>query len=69
MDKIIAPTDSRFRPDQRLWEQGKEAEADLEKQRLETKQRQARKEREAAPDQGHWQPNFFTERPHPYLAE
>mgnify|MGYP000217242380 CR=1 FL=1 len=33
----IAPTDSRFRGDQRLFEQGLQAEADEEKTRLEVK--------------------------------
>lgn len=40
---MIAPTDSRLRGDQRLFENGKQAEADQEKLRLEIKQRQARK--------------------------
>lgn len=42
----IAPTDSRRRPDQRLMEQGRWEEANAEKQRLEEKQRTARRERE-----------------------
>lgn len=37
MKGIVAPSDSRFRRDQQLWEEGKEREADLEKQRLEVK--------------------------------
>ncbi|XP_054419700.1 oxysterol-binding protein 1 [Pteronotus mesoamericanus] len=41
-----APTDSRLRPDQRLMEEGKWDEANAEKQRLEEKQRLARKRRE-----------------------
>ena len=41
---IIAPTDTRFRNDQRLFEQGQVPEADDEKLRLEIKQRQARKD-------------------------
>ena len=65
----IAPTDSRRRPDQRRWEEGREAEADQEKKRLEAKQREARKKREEAEggDGCTWEPNFFTEEPHPYL--
>jgi hypothetical protein len=39
----LPPTDSRLRPDQRLLEQGRYAEADAAKQRLEHKQRAARK--------------------------
>ena len=43
-NSIIAPTDSRFRGDQRLFELGKQTEADEEKVRLEIKQRKARKD-------------------------
>ena len=43
MDGVIPPTDARYRNDMRLWEQGKEDEADEEKVRLEVKQRRARK--------------------------
>ncbi|XP_051939406.1 oxysterol-binding protein 1-like isoform X2 [Hippocampus zosterae] len=42
----VAPTDSRRRPDQRLMEKGYWDEANAEKQRLEEKQRMARRERE-----------------------
>lgn len=42
----VAPTDSRLRPDQRLMEDGRWDEANVEKQRLEEKQRTARRERE-----------------------
>ncbi|XP_030074013.1 oxysterol-binding protein 2-like, partial [Microcaecilia unicolor] len=42
----IAPTDSRLRPDQRLMENGKWDEANVEKQRLEEKQRAVRRRRE-----------------------
>lgn len=42
----VAPTDSRRRPDQRLMEEGHWDEANAEKQRLEEKQRIARRERE-----------------------
>nr|XP_019958698.1 PREDICTED: oxysterol-binding protein 1-like isoform X3 [Paralichthys olivaceus] len=42
----VAPTDSRRRPDQRLMEDGRWDEANAEKQRLEEKQRTARRERE-----------------------
>ena len=34
---LIAPTDSRFRPDMRLFEEGIKDEADKEKKRLEVK--------------------------------
>lgn len=42
----VAPTDSRLRPDQRLMENGKWDEANVEKQRLEEKQRAVRRQRE-----------------------
>lgn len=42
----VAPTDCRRRPDQRLMEEGRWDEANSEKQRLEEKQRSARRERE-----------------------
>jgi hypothetical protein len=43
----VAPTDTRNRPDQRLMENGMWDEANLEKVRLEEKQRAARRIREA----------------------
>lgn len=43
----LPPTDTRFRPDQRLFENGKVDEAELEKQRIEEKQRSRRRELEA----------------------
>lgn len=46
-DDSPAPTDSRHRPDQRLMENGKWDEANVEKQRLEEKQRAVRRRREA----------------------
>ncbi len=48
MEEGIAPTDSRLRPDQRLMELGLWDEANIEKLRLEEKQRQKRKERNMA---------------------
>ncbi|KAM9118233.1 oxysterol-binding protein 2 isoform 2-T4 [Pangshura tecta] len=46
-EERVAPTDSRLRPDQRLMENGKWDEANVEKQRLEEKQRAVRRRREA----------------------
>ncbi|XP_028911070.1 oxysterol-binding protein 2 isoform X2 [Ornithorhynchus anatinus] len=43
----VAPTDSRMRPDQRLMENGQWDEANVEKQRLEEKQRLVRRKRES----------------------
>lgn len=48
MEEGVAPTDSRFRPDQRLMEQGEWEEANTVKVKLEEKQRAARRQREAA---------------------
>ena len=42
----VAPTDCRLRPDQRLMENAQWDEANKEKQRLEEKQRAARRSRE-----------------------
>ncbi|XP_063171342.1 oxysterol-binding protein 2 isoform X2 [Candoia aspera] len=47
LEEGIAPTDSRLRPDQRLMENGKWDEANVEKQQLEEKQRAVRRQREA----------------------
>ncbi|KAI4903561.1 hypothetical protein NFI96_022909 [Prochilodus magdalenae] len=41
---LLPPTDTRFRPDQRLLEEGKVAEADKRKDEVEEKQREQRKE-------------------------
>ncbi|KAG9279499.1 oxysterol-binding protein-related protein 7-like [Astyanax mexicanus] len=41
---LLPPTDTRFRPDQRLLEEGKVSEADKKKDELEEKQRERRKE-------------------------
>lgn len=46
LENWIAPTDSRFRPDQRAMESGKYDLASSEKVRLEEKQREKRKKRE-----------------------
>ena len=48
MAGFLAQTDSRYRNDMRLFEEGKLDEADQEKIRLEVKQRKARKQREEA---------------------
>ncbi|XP_051905600.1 oxysterol-binding protein-related protein 7-like isoform X2 [Hippocampus zosterae] len=44
MKAVLPPTDTRFRPDQRLLEEGKVAEADKKKDEVEQKQRERRKE-------------------------
>ena len=52
-EDTVAPTDTRRRPDQRLMENGRWDEANNEKLRLEEKQRQTRKRREAIQPAGH----------------
>ena len=59
MKGVVAPTDTRFRGDQRLFEEGQVDEADEEKIRLEVKQRKARKLRNDAGET--WKTNFFLE--------
>ncbi|KAM3597784.1 uncharacterized protein V6R79_009200 [Siganus canaliculatus] len=44
LEAVLPPTDTRFRPDQRLLEEGKVAEADKRKDEVEEKQRERRKE-------------------------
>ncbi|XP_037648674.1 oxysterol-binding protein-related protein 7-like isoform X1 [Sebastes umbrosus] len=44
LSAVLPPTDTRFRPDQRLLEEGKVAEADKMKDEVEEKQRERRKE-------------------------
>ncbi|XP_028267959.1 oxysterol-binding protein-related protein 6-like isoform X2 [Parambassis ranga] len=44
LKKVLPPTDTRFRPDQRLLEEGKVAEADKKKDEVEEKQRERRKQ-------------------------
>ena len=47
-ESVTCPTDSRFRPDQRLLEDGLVDDASDEKYRLEDKQRTARRKRESS---------------------
>ncbi|KAI9482535.1 Oxysterol-binding protein-domain-containing protein [Zychaea mexicana] len=53
----IPKTDTRYRPDQRLYEHGRVEEADAEKLRIEQKQRERRKQFEAAGVP--WKPRWF----------
>jgi len=57
-------TDSRFRTDQRLYEEGRVNEAQAEKRRLEEKQRAARKARI-----DEWQPRWFERRLDPIVSK
>jgi hypothetical protein len=66
MEGVVAPTDSRFRGDLRLYEEGFVEDADEVKLRIEEKQRALRKkieENEMPP----WKPMFFREVKHPFL--
>ncbi|CAG8452433.1 12538_t:CDS:2 [Ambispora gerdemannii] len=54
---FLPSTDTRFRPDQRLFEEGKVAEAEQEKSRLEQKQRDFRKHLEKIGQE--WKPQWF----------
>ncbi|XP_058889291.1 oxysterol-binding protein 2-like isoform X5 [Acipenser ruthenus] len=73
----VCPTDSRRRPDQRLMENGRWDEANVEKQRLEEKQRAVRRRREAeaveAQDDGKeyegYQPLWFEKKVDPISRE
>ena len=63
----VAPTDSRLRPDQRLMEDAKWDEANLEKLRLEDKQRQTRKKRESQKNKAsEYEPVWFKKTIDPY---
>ena len=62
MRGVVAPTDTRFRKDQRLCEEGKLEEADKEKLRLEQKQRETRNARDKSGEE--WKPKFFIEKFH-----
>uniref|UniRef100_UPI00398E5C3A oxysterol-binding protein 1-like n=1 Tax=Pristiophorus japonicus TaxID=55135 RepID=UPI00398E5C3A len=75
----VAPTDSRLRPDQRLMENGRWDEANMEKQRLEEKQRAVRRKRESdvskVTEEGHshmdssYRPLWFEKSEDPYTKE
>lgn len=58
-EKGVAPTDSRFRSDQRLMEEGDWEAANKRKTELEEKQRQARKQRTLEIEKAMQAGNFF----------
>ncbi|XP_043840002.1 oxysterol-binding protein-related protein 2 isoform X3 [Dromiciops gliroides] len=66
MEKILAPTDCRLRPDIRGMENGNMDLASQEKERLEEKQREARKER--AKDEQEWHTRWFYQGINPYTG-
>uniref|UniRef100_A0A0G4HPK5 PH domain-containing protein n=1 Tax=Chromera velia CCMP2878 TaxID=1169474 RepID=A0A0G4HPK5_9ALVE len=63
----MPPTDSRFRPDQRAWEEGDVDAAKLHKTRLEEKQRKAAKLRKGGEDAYH--PRWFRKAPDPVTGK
>ncbi|EEB06675.1 sterol binding ankyrin repeat protein [Schizosaccharomyces japonicus yFS275] len=64
----LAPTDTRFRPDQRAMELGQYDLAATEKNRLEEKQRSKRKAREEG-TLAEWKPRWFQLSEHPVTRE
>ncbi|KAF5920278.1 hypothetical protein HPG69_008304 [Diceros bicornis minor] len=66
MEKILAPTDCRLRPDIRGMENGNMDLASQEKERLEEKQREARRER--AREEAEWQTRWFHQGSNPYTG-
>ncbi|XP_039768765.1 oxysterol-binding protein-related protein 2 isoform X2 [Ornithorhynchus anatinus] len=66
MEDILAPTDCRLRPDIRGMENGNMDLASQEKERLEEKQREARKER--AKDEEEWRTRWFSQGNNPYTG-
>uniref|UniRef100_A0A8C2E2T1 Oxysterol-binding protein n=2 Tax=Cyprinus carpio TaxID=7962 RepID=A0A8C2E2T1_CYPCA len=63
---VIAPTDCRLRPDIRAMENGDIDTASREKERLEEKQRAARRER--AKDEEEWSTRWFQQGKNPYTG-
>ncbi|OCT49501.1 Oxysterol-binding family protein [Cladophialophora carrionii] len=63
----LPPTDTRLRPDQRAMEDGAYDFAATEKNRVEEKQRAARRKREAAGEE--WKPKWFEKRVEPVTGE
>ncbi|XP_012583609.1 PREDICTED: oxysterol-binding protein-related protein 2 [Condylura cristata] len=66
MEKTLAPTDCRLRPDIRGMENGDMDLASQEKERLEEKQREARRER--AKEDAEWQTRWFRPGSNPYTG-
>lgn len=63
----LPPTDTRLRPDQRAMEDGEYDLAATEKNRVEEKQRAARRVRESAGDE--WKPRWFEKKTDPTTGE
>lgn len=67
MKKVLPPTDSRLRPDIRLLEEGDVDSASSEKNRLEEKQRDARKNRKGS--KAGYSPLWFKQEQNPFTNE
>src|SRR6202012_1070390 len=67
LDKKLPKTDTRFRPDQSLFEQGRVEEADREKLRVEQKQRELRKAMESKGQP--WEVRWFEKVPDPQTED
>lgn len=67
LKRWLAPTDTRFRPDQRAMEDGRYDAAAEEKNRVEEKQRAARKARESKGEQ--YKAKYFEKRQHALTGE
>ena len=65
MDGVVSPTDSRWREDIKLYEEGEADEADKVKYDIEEEQRRKRRQHER--ENYTWEPNFFEEIEHPYV--
>jgi len=63
---VLPPTDTRLRPDQRLYEEGKADEASAEKERLEQRQREYLKDRELKGIP--WEPRWFELKDDPIVS-
>jgi len=67
MEGIIAPTDTRFRGDLRLHEEGKTDEAEIEKNEIEQLQRRKRRQMEERKEEH--RPHYFEMVRHPFLKD
>ena len=68
MEGHIPRTDSRWRSDLRFYEEGNIDESEVEKVKIEQRQRRVRKWVEEGKHPSH-QPKFFKQIPHPYMKK
>ncbi|KAF8974084.1 hypothetical protein BGZ46_009792 [Entomortierella lignicola] len=67
LEAKLPKTDTRFRPDQSLFEHGRVEEADQEKLRVEQRQRDLRKKMEASGEK--WEPRWFEKKEDPQTED